>query len=338
MKNIFSGVQPSGEITLGNYIGAIRNFVNLQNEYQCYFCVVDLHAITVPQDSLELNKRIKDVAALYIACGIDPEKAVIFIQSEVSAHAELSWILECHTYIGELSRMTQFKEKTKNANQDGISSGLFTYPVLMAADILLYDSHLVPVGDDQKQHIEITRDIATRFNNRYGETFVIPEIYTSKVGARIMDLQNPEMKMSKSESGKGCIFLLEDLKSIYKKIMSAVTDSEMKIKYDKEKKPGISNLLTIYSAITNQSIESIEKQFVNSNYGDFKKALANVLVSFIEPIQDRFHEIRNSSILDEILDRGREIAEKVSYQKLLEVKKKIGLLRQRTISLSQTQY
>lgn len=329
MKNIFSGVKPSGEVTLGNYIGAIRNFVELQNHYNCYFCVVDLHAITVPQDKLELEKRIKDIAALYIACGINPEKAVIFIQSEVSAHSELSWILECHTYIGELNRMTQFKDKIKKSSQEAITSGLYTYPVLMAADILLYDAHLVPVGDDQKQHVEITRDIAARFNNRYGETFVMPDIYIPKVGARIMDLQEPEKKMSKSDDDKGCILLLDDKKVINKKIMSAVTDSEMKIKYDKANKPGISNLLTIYSAITQKSIESLEKQFENSNYGEFKKALATKLVSFIEPIQERFYNIRNSSKLDEILDKGQEVAEKVAKQKLLEVKKKIGLLRQK---------
>lgn len=329
MKNIFSGVKPSGEVTLGNYIGAIRNFVELQNHYNCYFCVVDLHAITVPQDKLELEKRIKDIAALYIACGINPEKAVIFIQSEVSAHSELSWILECHTYIGELNRMTQFKDKIKKSSQEAITSGLYTYPVLMAADILLYDAHLVPVGDDQKQHVEITRDIAARFNNRYGETFVMPDIYIPKVGARIMDLQEPEKKMSKSDDDKGCILLLDDKKVINKKIMSAVTDSEMKIKYDKANKPGISNLLTIYSAITQKSIESLEKQFENSNYGEFKKALATKLVNFIEPIQERFYNIRNSSKLDEILDKGQEVAEKVAKQKLLEVKKKIGLLRQK---------
>ncbi|MDF2699990.1 MAG: tryptophan--tRNA ligase [Haloplasmataceae bacterium] len=327
MANIFSGIKPSGDLTLGNYIGAITNFVKLQDEHNCYFCVVDLHAITVPQDRADLKKRTKDIAALYLACGIDPKKATVFIQSEVPAHTQLGWLLECNTYIGELNRMTQFKDKAQKNGTDGLTSGLYTYPVLMAADILLYDSNLVPVGDDQKQHVEIARDIAVRFNNKYGETFILPETYAHKVGARIMDLQDPTKKMSKSDNDKGCILLLDDPKIIHKKIMSAITDSESIVKFDKENKPGISNLLTIYSKITNLTIEELEGKFVNANYGEFKKALADELVTFITPIQNRFNEIRNSKELDDILDEGAMIANQYANRKVQKVMKKIGLIR-----------
>ncbi len=327
MKTIFSGIKPSGDLTLGNYIGAIANFIKLQDEYQCFFCVVDLHAITVPQEKLELRKRVKDIAALYIACGIDPQKATIFIQSEVPAHTQLTWILECNTYIGELNRMTQFKDKSQKLGTDGLTSGLYTYPVLMASDILLYDVSLVPVGDDQKQHVELTRDIAIRFNNKYGETFIIPEMYIPEIGARIMDLQDPTKKMSKSDNDKGCILLLDEESVIRKKIMSAVTDSDTKIKFDKENKPGISNLLVIFSKITNQSIESLEIKFENANYGDFKKALADELVQFLTPISQRFHEIRKSLVLDEILDEGAKTANSIAYKKVMKVMKRIGLMR-----------
>ncbi len=327
MKKIFSGIKPSGDLTLGNYIGAITNFIKLQHEYECYFCVVDLHAITVPQIKLELKKRIKDIAAFYIACGIDPNKSTIFIQSEVHAHTELSWILECNTYIGELNRMTQYKDKANKVGTDGLSSGFYTYPVLMASDILLYDSDLVPVGEDQKQHVELTRDIATRFNNKHGDTFTIPEHLIPKVGARIMDLQEPTKKMSKSENDKGCILLLDEANIIRKKIMSAKTDSEMKIKYDVLNKPGISNLLSIFSIITKKSINSLENEFKNCNYGEFKKALANELINIIHPIQQKYENIRTSRELDEILDEGAKKANYLANKKVRKVKKRLGLLR-----------
>lgn len=329
MATIFSGIKPSGDLTLGNYIGAILNFIKLQDEHDCYFCIVDLHAITIPQNRLELRKRTKDIAALYLACGIDPEKSTIFIQSEVNYHAQLGWLLECNTYIGELNRMTQFKDKTKNKGTDGLSSGLYTYPALMAADILLYGTNLVPVGEDQKQHVELTRDIAIRFNNKYGETFEIPETYTHKVGARIMDLQNPNKKMSKSEVDKGCILLLDDLNVINKKILSAITDSDNEIKYDKDNKLGVSNLLTIFSKITNKSIEDLEKEYKGIGYGNFKKALANNLIEIIKPIQEKFVEIRNSKELDDILDKGAIKANKIASKKYNKVSHKIGLGRKK---------
>jgi tryptophanyl-tRNA synthetase len=327
MSTIFSGIKPSGDLTLGNYIGAILNFVKLQNDHHCLFCVVDLHAITVPQERADLRKRTKDIAALYLACGIDPEKATIYIQSEVPGHTQLGWMLECNTYIGELNRMTQFKDKAQKQGTDGLTSGLYTYPVLMAADILLYDADLVPVGEDQKQHVEITRDIANRFNNKYGETFVIPDVYTPKVGARIMDLQEPTKKMSKSDNDKGCILLLDPPHVIKKKIMSAVTDSESSIQFDKENKPGVSNLLTIYSTLTGQSIDELEQAYQDKGYGDFKKDLAEVVVNYLAPVQQRFTEIRHSKKLDEILDQGAEKANHIAYKKVNKVKKRIGLLR-----------
>ncbi|ERJ11563.1 tryptophan--tRNA ligase [Haloplasma contractile] len=330
MSRIFSGIKPSGDLTLGNYLGALKNFVALQDEHDCFFCIVDLHAITVAQDRLELRKRTKDIAALYLACGLDPNKATIFIQSEVPGHAQLSWMLECQTYYGELSRMTQFKDKSLKDGTAGLSSGLFTYPVLMASDILLYDTDIVPVGEDQKQHVELTRDIVDRFNNRYGDTFVKPDLFIPKVGARIMDLQDPTKKMSKSEENdKGYILLLDDLNRIKKKIMSAKTDSDNLIKFDKDNKPGISNLLSIYSVITNKSIESLEEFYVGKGYGDFKKDLAEVVVSFIQPIQDRYNEIRNSKELDDILDEGRDLANKLAFKKVKKVEHKIGLGRKR---------
>jgi tryptophanyl-tRNA synthetase len=256
MKTIFSGIQPSGVITLGNYIGAMRQFVELQHEYNCYFCIVDQHAITVPQDRLELRKNIRSLAALYLAVGIDPNKATLFIQSEVPAHAQAGWMLQCIAYIGELERMTQFKDKS--AGKEAVSAGLLTYPPLMAADILLYNTDIVPVGEDQKQHIELTRDLAERFNKRYGEIFTIPEARIPKVGARIMSLAYPTKKMSKSDPNKKAfITLLDDAKTIEKKIKSAVTDSDGIIKYDKENKPGITNLLNIYSILANKSIEQL---------------------------------------------------------------------------------
>ncbi|MFH1729728.1 MAG: tryptophan--tRNA ligase [Pseudomonadota bacterium] len=328
MARILSGIKPSGDLTLGNYIGAIRNFVKLQDQHECFFCIVDQHAITVPQEKLELRKRILDIAALYIACGIDPEKSTIFIQSEVPAHAQLGWIMECHTYMGELNRMTQFKDKTRNGSEKALSAGLFTYPSLMAADIILYDADLVPVGDDQKQHVELTRELVQRFNNKYGDIFTLPETFIPNVGARIADLQDPTKKMSKSDdSDKGYILLLDDLKRIEKKVKSAVTDSGTEVKFDKDKKPGIANLMSIYSVFTELKFEEIEKKYEGSNYGTFKQDLANIVVEKIKPIQDRFNEIRNSDKLAEILDAGAEKANNISYKKLKKVENKLGLGR-----------
>ena len=326
MKRILTGIQPTGIITLGNYIGAIKQMVENQNDYDSIIFIADLHAITVEQNPEELSKNIKSLLALYLACGIDPNKNTIFIQSENEYHTNISWILECNTYFGELSRMTQFKDKSKkNTN---FSAGLFTYPVLMASDILIYDTDLVPVGIDQKQHVEITRDIAQRFNKKYGETFKIPEPMIRKTGTKIMDLQNPTKKMSKSsENQKGTIKILEDLSTIRKKIMSATTDSETKIKYDPENKPGISNLINIYSSFTNKTIKEIEDEFINQNYGTFKKEVADVLCENIEKIQKKYNEIINSKELDEILNKGREKTRQIAKEKYNIIKQKVGLKR-----------
>ncbi|PQD95420.1 tryptophan--tRNA ligase [Pradoshia eiseniae] len=328
MKTIFSGIQPTGTVTLGNYIGAMRQFVKLQDEYHCYFCIVDEHAITVPQDRLELRKNIKSLAALYLAVGIDPEKATIFIQSEVPAHTEAGWIMQCNSYIGELERMTQYKDKSRK--QASIPAGLLTYPPLMAADILLYKTDIVPVGDDQKQHVELTRDIAERFNKKYGEIFTIPDIQLPANGARIMALQEPTKKMSKSDTNqKSTIRLLDDLKQIEKKIKSAVTDSEGIVKYDRENKPGISNLLDIHSALSGEPVSSIEARFEGKGYGDFKAEVAHVVVEAIRPIQERYNELLNSDELDEILDRGAEEANKAANKTLRKMKNAVGLGRKR---------
>ncbi|EUJ59477.1 tryptophanyl-tRNA ligase [Listeria fleischmannii FSL S10-1203] len=268
-KVIFSGIQPSGDLTLGNYIGALKQFGNFQDEYDCYYCIVDEHAITVPQDRLKLRKQIRSLAALYLAVGLDPEKATLFIQSEVPAHAQAAWILQCNVYIGELERMTQFKDKS--AGKAGVSAGLLTYPPLMAADILLYQTDLIPVGDDQKQHIELTRDLAERFNKKHNEIFKVPDIFVPKQGARVMSLQEPTKKMSKSDENiKSAIYLLDPPNTIRKKIKSAVTDSSGVVQYDKENKPGISNLLSIYSALTGEAVAAIEEKYANKGYGDFK--------------------------------------------------------------------
>ncbi len=328
MSVIFSGIQPSGTITIGNYLGAMKQFVELQNEHDCYFCIVNQHAITVPQDSVELRKNIRSLAALYVACGIDPEKSTLFVQSEVPAHGQLGWIMQCIAYIGELERMTQFKDKSKG--KDAVSAGLLTYPPLMAADILLYNTEIVPVGDDQKQHIELTRDLAERFNNRYREVFTIPEIRIPKVGARVMSLTEPTKKMSKSDPNqKSMVSLLDDPKAIEKKIKSAVTDSEGIVKYDKEQKPGISNLLTIYSSFSGKTIEELEAQYAGKGYGDFKGDLAQVVVDAIKPIQERYNELISSPELDEILDRGAEKANKVAMKQLRKIENAMGLSRKR---------
>ncbi|MGM0863877.1 MAG: tryptophan--tRNA ligase [Bacillota bacterium] len=326
MKTIFSGIQPSGTITLGNYIGAMKQFTELQEEYNCYFCVVDQHAITVAQDKMELRKNIRSLAALYIACGIDPEKSTLFIQSEVPAHAQAGWILQCVTYIGELERMTQFKDKSHG--KEAVSAGLLTYPPLMAADILLYGTDLVPVGEDQKQHLELTRNLAERFNNKYNSIFTVPEVRIPKVGARVMSLQDPLKKMSKSDlNQKSFITLLDDPKQIEKKIKSAVTDSEGVVKYDKENKPGVSNLLSIYSILEGTLIEELEQKYEGKGYGDFKGDLAQVVVNAIKPVQDRYYELIDSEELDDILDRGAEKANFTANKMLKKMEKAMGLGR-----------
>jgi tryptophanyl-tRNA synthetase len=328
MKTIFSGIQPSGVITLGNYIGAMKQFVELQNEYNCYFCIVDQHAITVPQDRLELRKNIRSLAALYLAVGIDPNKATLFIQSEVPAHAQAGWMLQCIAYIGELERMTQFKDKS--AGKEAVSAGLLTYPPLMAADILLYNTDIVPVGEDQKQHIELTRDLAERFNKRYGEIFTIPEARIPKVGARIMSLADPTKKMSKSDPNKKAfITLLDDAKTIEKKIKSAVTDSDGIIKYDKENKPGITNLLNIYSILANKTIDELEKEYQGKGYGEFKADLAQVIIDTLTPIQEKYYNLMESDLLDEVLDEGAEKANKVANKMLKKMENAMGLGRKR---------
>ncbi len=326
MKRILTGLQPSGELTIGNLIGGIKQMVKYQNEYESFMFVPDLHTITIPQDPETLKKRIKSIVALYLACGIDPNKNTIYIQSENLYHANLSWILECNTYMGEASRMTQFKDKSQKVKN--VSVGLFTYPILMAADILLYDADYVPVGIDQKQHVELARDIAIRFNNKYGKTFTIPEPLIPQVGAKIMKLQDPTKKMSKSDENiKNSIFILDTEEDIRKKIMSAVTDSENKIYYDPENKPGIANLLTIYSAFANLSIEEVASKFKEANYGTLKKEVADVVVSNILDIQKKYQEYLNSGIVDQILDEGNKKVNQIAKEKYEEVLRKVGLGR-----------
>ena len=326
MKRILTGLQPSGELTLGNLIGGIRQSIKYQDEYESFIFVPDLHAITVPQDRELLKERIKKNVALYIASGIEPKKNIIYIQSENLYHANLSWILECTTYMGEASRMTQYKDKSSKG--ENISVGLFTYPILMASDILLYDADYVPTGIDQKQHVELCRDIAERFNNRYGETFKIPTPMIPEMGAKIMDLQEPIKKMSKSSPNpKGIIYLLDDEKTIRKKIMSAVTDSGATIYYDPENKPGISNLLTIYASLKEITIEDTVSHFKDYNYGSLKKEVADIVVEKITAIQDKYNEIINSEELDKILDEGKNKTIEIARAKYEEVISKIGLGR-----------
>ncbi len=328
MKTIFSGIQPSGTITLGNYIGALRQFVELQEDYNCFFCIVDEHAITVQQDRLELRKNIRSLAALYVAVGLDPEKATLFIQSEVPAHAQAGWMLQCVAYIGELERMTQFKDKS--SGKEAVSAGLLTYPPLMAADILLYGTDIVPVGEDQKQHLELTRDLAERFNKKYNDILTIPEVRIPKEGARVMSLQEPTKKMSKSDPNqKAFITLLDDPKQIEKKIKSAVTDSDGIVKFDKENKPGVSNLLSIYSALEGTPIPELEAQFEGKGYGDFKQAVADVVVKHLAPIQKRYDELIESEELDRILDEGAEKARFASGKTLKKMENAMGLGRKR---------
>jgi tryptophanyl-tRNA synthetase len=328
MQTIFSGIQPSGTITLGNYIGALTQFVELQNEYNCYFCIVDQHAITVPQDRMVLRQNIRSLAALYLAVGIDPDKVTLFIQSEVPAHAQAGWMLQCVAYIGELERMTQFKDKS--AGKEAVVAGLLTYPPLMAGDILLYSTNLVPVGEDQKQHLELTRDIAERFNKKYNDIFTIPEVRIPTVGARIMSLQDPTKKMSKSDPNqKAFISVLDDPKQIEKKIKSSVTDSEGIVKFDKENKPGISNLISIYSILSKKSISEIEALYEGKGYGDFKSDLAQIVVNEFEPIQNRYRELMESAYLDEVLDRGAEKANAVASKMVKKMENAMGLGRKR---------
>lgn len=325
-KRVLTGLQPTGVITLGNYIGALKQMVDLQENYESFIFVADMHSITTSQDPIELRNNIKSLLALYIACGLDPEKNTIYIQSDNPYIGNISWMLECNTYYGELSRMTQFKDKSKkNAN---FTSGLLTYPVLMAADILSMDADLVPVGVDQKQHVELARDIAIRFNKKYGETFKVPEPLIKVTGTKIKDLQNPEIKMSKSsENEKGVIKLLDDINVARKKIMSATTDSEMLVKFDPENKPGISNLINIYSSLTNKTIEEIELEFKDSNYGNFKTKVADVVVNLISNIQTKYNEILNSDYLDKILDDGMNKNIEISKEFYEKMKKTIGLGR-----------
>ena len=322
-KRIFSGAQPTGSLHLGNYLGALRNWVALQDEYESFYCIVNLHAITVAQDPKELKKKTLDLARIYLAAGIDPAKSTIFIQSDVAAHAELAWVLSCVARMGELERMTQFKDKSSGKGER-VGVGLFTYPVLMASDILLYKTHLVPVGQDQKQHLELTRDIAERFNRDYGDTFVVPDPYIPPVGARIQSLAEPEKKMSKSdENANGSIFLLDDADVITKKIKRAVTDSGTDIKFD-ESRPAINNLLTIYQLMTGKSKEDCEATFEGKGYGDFKGALAEAVVEFLRPFQARVSEYSDEE-LGKILDAGAEKAHAVADATLAEVYGRMGI-------------
>lgn len=326
MKRMLSGIKPTGQLTLGNYIGAIKQFIEYQDEYELYIFIADLHALTLPIDPKELRKNTKDLISVYLACGLDPEKVVLFKQSDVHEHAELGYIMACNSYMGELSRMTQYKDKTaKMTTNDSIPTGIFIYPTLMAADILLYDADYIPVGIDQKQHVELTRDLAIRFNNRYSETFVVPEPITPKMGAKINSLSNPEKKMSKSESEKGTIYLLEDLNITRKKIMSAVTDCENEVIYDPEKKPGISNLLTILSVLTNTSIESLVSEYQHAGYGTFKKAVADVVCEKLGKLQQKVKEIQSGSLIDQILETGAQKATYTARKKLSKVYRKVGL-------------
>ena len=324
-KRIFSGVQPSGELTLGSYMGALKNWVALQDEYDCLYCIVDMHAITVRQVPADLRRRSVAQLAQYIACGLDPEKNIMFIQSHVPQHAELSWVLGCYTQFGELSRMTQFKDKAKK-HADNITAGLFTYPVLMAADILLYQSDLVPVGDDQRQHVELCRNIATRFNNWFPDTFTLPEAFVPKMGARIMSLGQPENKMSKSEPD-GCVFLMDKPEDIMRKFKRAVTDCETAVRYDQQNKPGISNLLTIYCAATGKTMAEAEAEFADQGYGVFKPAVGEAVVELLRPIQEEANRLMaDKAYLESVYQKGAERASALANRTLRKVYKKVGFV------------
>ncbi|HEX7057441.1 MAG TPA: tryptophan--tRNA ligase [Bacilli bacterium] len=325
MKRVLSGIQPSGQLTIGNYIGAMQNFVKLQHTHECYFMVVDLHAVTVPQQPEALREQTEAVAALFIAAGIDAEKSCVFLQSHVPAHPELGWLLTTLSYMGELERMTQFKDKA--AGKGSVGTGLFVYPALMAADILLYNADLVPVGDDQKQHLELTRDLAQRFNSRYGDFFTIPKAYIPEIGARIMSLDDASKKMSKSNPNPASyIALLDTPDEIRRKIARAKTDSAAEIRYDPVNKPEISNLLGIYSHCAGMDMAEIEKLYAGKGYGQFKKDLAEHVVRTLEPIQQKYREIRQSGEIYEILRRGAERASAVANETLRHVKEKMGFL------------
>ncbi|MNO67262.1 Tryptophan--tRNA ligase [compost metagenome] len=325
MKTVFSGIQPSGKLTLGNYIGAIKNFVTLQHEYKCNFTVVDLHAITVPQDPAALREQSETVASIYIAAGIDPNKANVYMQSHVRQHAQLGWLLTTLTSMGELERMTQFKDKS--SGKESVGAGLFVYPTLMAADILLYNADLVPVGEDQKQHLELTRDLAGRFNSRYGEYFTLPEPYIPEVGARIMSLDDASKKMSKSNPNPGsAISLLDTPDEIRKKISRATTDSGREVKYDPANKAEVSNLITIFSQCAGISIAEVERRYEGQMYGPFKKDLAEAVVGLLEPIQQRYRDIRESGEIHSILRQGAERASEVAEKTLQDVQKLMGFL------------
>ncbi len=325
-KTIFSGVQPSGAITLGNYLGALKNWVDLQDEYNCIYCVVDMHAITVRQEPAALRRRTLELYAQYIACGLDPEKNVMFIQSHVPAHAELSWVLSCYTMFGELSRMTQFKDKSTR-HPENINAGLFTYPALMAADILLYQTDLVPVGADQKQHVELARDVANRFNGIYGDVFKMPEPYIPKTGARIMSLTEPEKKMSKSgENPNSFILLLDKPEDIMRKFKKAVTDSGSEIKYAPEK-AGVNNLMSIYSVATGKSFEEIEEEFRGQGYGAFKPAVGEAVVEILRPIREKTEDLlKNKDYLESLYKQGAERANYLANRTLSKVYKKVGFI------------
>ncbi|MDR1794012.1 MAG: tryptophan--tRNA ligase [Erysipelotrichaceae bacterium] len=326
MKTMLSGVKPSGQLHLGNYIGALRNFVAYQDDYQMIVFIANLHCITVPQDPIELHTNLRDCIALYLACGLDPKKSIIFLQSDVMAHAQLGFIIGCHTYLGELNRMTQFKDKSSKGEQN-LSSGFYTYPTLMASDILIYDADFVPVGEDQKQHVELARDVAIRMNNRYGPLFKVPECLTAKVGARIMSLSDPLKKMSKSDrdGDKGCIYLLDPLDKARKKIMSAVTDSLASVRFDKENQPGVSNLLQILSALTSEPIDSITNRYQSLGYGSLKKEVADAVCATLEKIQSRYKEILASGLIESTLSDGAYRAKILANAKLKLVQEKIGL-------------
>jgi len=324
-KRIFSGIQPSGDLTLGSYMGAIKNWVALQDEYECLYCIVDMHAITVRQNPADLRRRALEQLAQYLACGLDPQKSVLFIQSHVPQHAELGWILGCYTQFGELSRMTQFKDKSAK-HKDNITAGLFTYPVLMAADILLYQADLVPVGADQKQHVELCRDIAQRFNGLYSDTFTLPEPFIPKMGARIMSLGNPESKMSKSDPD-GCIYLMDKPEDVMRKFKRAVTDSETSVKFDKENKPGISNLLTIYCTATGKTMEEAEAEFAGQGYGVFKPAVGEAVVELMRPVREEATRLlADKAYLESVYREGAQRAQYLANKTLSKVQRKIGFI------------
>lgn len=328
MKKVLSGIQPSGKLTLGNYIGALKNFVKLQHDHLCNFMVVDLHAITVPQDPAALREQSEEVAALFVAAGIDPSKANVYMQSHVHQHAQLGWILTTLTNMGELERMTQFKDKS--AGKDSIGAGLFVYPSLMAADILVYNADLVPVGEDQKQHLELTRDLANRFNHRYGEYFTVPDPYIPEVGARIMSLDDASKKMSKSNPNPGSyISLLDAPADIRKKISRATTDSGSEVRFDPVNKPEVSNLITIYSQCSEIPVAEVERLYEGKMYGTFKKDLAEVVVGVIEPLQQRYREIRESGEIFDILAQGAERASEMAEQTLTDVQRMMGFIAKR---------